>query len=57
VKDDNWMELVVLADPESLLDDNALKEVEDKELGPELNDEVWLEFIPFEVDEPVPDDP
>lgn len=51
------MELVVLADPEPVLNDKALMEAEVDELGLGLNDEVWLEFIPFEGDELALDDP
>jgi hypothetical protein len=51
------MEIVLLVDPESVPEDTILDEVEDNEVGLELNDNVCPMINQPIVDELVPDSP
>lgn len=51
------MEIVLLIDPEPVLEDKVLDEVEDNEVGLELNDNVCPMINQPVVDELMPDSP
>lgn len=54
LEDGDWLEVVVVANPESVLDDTAVDEVEDGRVGLELSNDIWPELNPLVIDELMP---